>query len=192
MPAHRASSTHPSRLRQIVVTACLPLMLLAAVLVADSNGTSVARAATTVKAFPGAQGFGTDTVGGRGGKVIAVTNLNDSGAGSFRAAVTASGPRTVIFKVSGTIKLTSRIDVTNPNLTVAGQTAPGGGITLRVDPEASPCSDRGTMLISTSHVVIRYLRFRPGSTPCADDSHDGLTIYKAGAHDVVVDHSSIS
>ncbi len=167
-------------------------MLLAAVLVADSNGTSVARAATTVKAFPGAQGFGTDTVGGRGGKVIAVTNLNDSGAGSFRAAVTSSGPRTVIFKVSGTIRLKSRIDVTNPNLTVAGQTAPGGGITLRVDPAASPCSDRGTMLISTSHVVIRYLRFRPGPTPCADDSHDGLTIYKAGAHDVVVDHSSIS
>jgi len=154
---------------------------------------ALAPAATvSVKAFPGAEGFGTDTPGGRGGQVLLVTNLDDSGTGSFRAAVTASGPRIVVFKVSGTILLKTRIDVTSPYLTVAGQTAPGGGITLRMDPAASPCIDKGTMLISTHDVVIRYLRFRPGPTPCADDSHDGLTIYKTGAEDIVIDHASIS
>jgi len=132
------------------------------------------------------------TAGGRGGKVIAVTNLNDSGPGSLRAAVGASGPRTVIFKVSGTIALDSRIDVTEPRLTIAGQTAPGGGVTLRMNPDADECVDRGTMQISTSDVIIRYLRFRPGPTPCADDSHDAVTIYKGGAENVAIDHSSFS
>ncbi|HSV41704.1 MAG TPA: hypothetical protein VLI04_23260 [Nocardioidaceae bacterium] len=146
----------------------------------------------TLLAFPGAAGFGTQTAGGRGGAVLLVTNLDDAGPGSLRAAVTASGPRTVVFKVSGTISLKSRIDVTYPYLTIAGQTAPGGGITLRMDPAASPCADAGTMQISTSNVIVRYLRFRPGPTPCADDSHDGLTIYKSGATDVVIDHTSIS
>jgi pectate lyase len=145
-----------------------------------------------VRAFPGAEGFGTDTVGGRGGQVLLVTNLNDSGAGSLRAALTATGPRTVVFRVSGTILLKSRIDVVSPYLTVAGQTAPGGGITLRMDPAASPCSDKGTMLVSTHDVVIRYLRLRPGPTDCADDSHDGLTIYEPGTYNVVIDHVSMS
>ena len=149
-------------------------------------------AAPAVPAFPGAEGFGTQTPGGRGGAVLTVTNLNDSGPGSLRAALTASGPRTVVFRVSGTIVLKSRIDVEDPYLTVAGQTAPGGGITLRIDPAASPCVDQGTMLVSTHDVVIRYLRFRPGPTSCADDSHDALTIYKPGTENVVIDHVSMS
>jgi len=149
-------------------------------------------AAPAVPAFPGAEGFGTQTPGGRGGAVLKVTNLNDSGPGSLRAALTASGARTVVFGVSGTILLKSRIDVVNPYLTVAGQTAPGGGITLRIDPAASPCIDEGTMLISTHDVVVRYLRFRPGPTACADDSHDALTIYKPGTENVVIDHVSMS
>ena len=149
-------------------------------------------AAPAVPAFPGAEGFGTQTPGGRGGAVLMVSNLNDSGPGSLRAALTASGPRTVVFRVSGTILLKSRIDVDDPYLTVAGQTAPGGGITLRIDPAASPCIDEGTMLVSTHDVVIRYLRFRPGPTACADDSQDALTIYKAGTENVVIDHASLS
>jgi len=148
--------------------------------------------AQSVRAFPGAEGFGTETAGGRGGVVLKVTNLNDSGPGSLRAALTATGPRTVVFRVSGTILLKSRIDVVDPYLTVAGQTAPGGGITLRMDPAAAPCVDKGTMMISTHDVVIRYLRFRPGPTTCADDSHDALTIYKAGTENVVIDHVSMS
>jgi len=78
--------------------------------------------------FPGAQGFGTETKAGRGGNVIKVTNLNDSGTGSLRAALTANSPRIVIYEVSGTISLSSKIEVTNPYLTVAGQTAPSPGI----------------------------------------------------------------
>lgn len=141
-------------------------------------------------AFPGAEGFGTSTAGGRGGRVINVTNLNDDGPGSFRAAVTAPGPRIVVFRVSGTINLQSPVKITSPHLTVAGQTAPGGGITLKAD----PCNDGGVLGVHTHDVVLRFLRLRPGPHPCAGpgESSDGIVIYKPGTHHVVVDHMSIS
>jgi hypothetical protein len=82
-------------------------------------------------AFPTAAGFGATAVGGRGGKVLAVTNLNDRGPGSLRAALTASGPRTVVFRQGGTIRLGTPIEVTEPYLTIAGQTRPAA---------ASPCA----------------------------------------------------
>jgi pectate lyase len=143
-----------------------------------------------IRAFPGAQGFGTTTPGGRGGRVINVTNLHDSGQGSLRAAATARGPRIVVFRVSGTIELQSPIDITTPYLTVAGQTSPGGGITLKAD----PCNDGGVLGVHTHDVVLRYLRLRPGPHPCAGlgESSDGIVVYKRGAHHIVVDHLSIS
>src|ERR1043165_4106151 len=87
--------------------------------------------AADLPAFPGAEGFGANTPGGRGGRVILVTNLDDAGPGSFRAACGAEGPRIVVFQVGGTIKLKSPLTVRNPFLTIAGQTAPGDGIALR-------------------------------------------------------------
>jgi pectate lyase len=146
--------------------------------------------ATRRRAFPGAQGYGTATPGGRGGRVIEVTNLKSGGPGSFRAAATAKGRRIIVFRVSGTITLQREVDITNPYVTIAGQTAPGGGITLRAD----PCNDGGVLGVHTHDVVIRYLRLRPGPHPCAGpgESSDGIVIYKKGAHHVVVDHCSIS
>src|SRR4029079_1497565 len=119
-------------------------------------------------AFPGAIGYGRLTAGGRGGGVLHVKTLRRSGSGSLRVALEASGPRTVVFGVAGTITLTSTIKVRNPYLTVAGQTAPGEGIVVRGTP--------GQIL--THDVVVRQMRFRPGdaTTTNAGDA-DGLTIH---------------
>jgi hypothetical protein len=110
-------------------------------------------------AFPGAEGGGALSVGGRGGVVMEVTNLNDSGSGSLRACVEASGPRTCVFRVGGTIVEQSRMDITNPYITIAGQTAPGGGIQLM-----NSATDVGELLsVGTHDVIIRYIRGRMGN-----------------------------
>ena len=105
-------------------------------------------------AFPGAEGFGAVTVGGRGGEVYHVTNLNNSGPGSFREALEASGPRTVVFDVSGIVYLTEgdKIKIENPYITIAGQTAPGEGILI--------AGEEISMAGGVSEVICRYIRIR--------------------------------
>jgi pectate lyase len=138
--------------------------------------------------FPGAEGFGCGTPGGRGGQVITVTNLNDAGAGSLRAALESGGRRFVVFEVSGTIDVREQIVVDDPYLTVAGQTAPGGGITLK----AADGNVSGLIDIRTHDVVIRYMRFRTGAPPSVTGENlDGVNIWEDG-HDVVIDHDSFS
>ncbi len=128
-------------------------------------------------AFPGVEGFGKYTVGGRGGKVIEVTNLHDAGPGSFRAAVSAKGPRTVVFRVSGTIALESELKIREPYLTIAGQTAPGDGI----------CIKNYQVNFDTSQVIMRYLRFRPG-----DEKGKEQDAFGGAGNQIVVDHCSAS
>ncbi len=132
-------------------------------------------------AFPSAEGYGRFAQGGRGGRVIAVTNLNDSGPGSLRAAVEAEGPRTVVFEVSGRIELKSKLVVraANSQLTIAGQTAPGLGICL---------SNYNFGVLGASDVIIRYIRVRPGNT--SGTTLDGMGL--ASADHCIIDHCSIS
>ena len=129
-------------------------------------------------AFPTAEGYGKYTIGGRGGKVIHVTNLNDSGAGSLREALASSGPRIVVFDVSGTIKLQSNIRIKNPYITIAGQTAPGDGI----------CISGGTLGIGADQVIIRHLRVRVGDR--LDGDNDAIEC--RGRKNVIIDHVSAS
>jgi hypothetical protein len=125
-------------------------------------------------------GYGRGTVGGEGGQTLAVTNLNDAGPGSLRAALEASGRRRVVFRVAGTIRLQGSITITDPFLTVAGETAPAPGITLR----------GGSLLVRADEVILRHLRLRPGDQLDNPDDADALTINGAdgGVSNVVVDH----
>lgn len=148
--------------------------------------------APRIKAFPTAEGFGANAVGGRGGRVLEVTNLNDSGPGSLRWAMEASGPRIVVFRVSGTITLKSAIQVRTPYLTVAGQTSPGG-IQIRGDQE--PDGDWGVWCVNGAHdIIIRHLRVRMGGN-LKHDAGNNILFYgtaEPGVHDVIVDHCSVS
>lgn len=141
-----------------------------------------------VKAFPGAEGFGADSVGGRGGQVIEVTNLSDSGPGSLRAALAASGRRICVFRTGGTIEVRSPLRISNPYITIAGQTAPGGGITLRNAPGSIVDA---TLSIETHDVVLRYMTVRRGS----GGAGDAIEIAKPGidvVYNIIIDHCSIS
>lgn len=141
-------------------------------------------AASAVPAFPGAEGGGATSVGGRGGQVIEVSNLGDSGTGSLRACVMASGPRTCVFLVGGTIELASQMYITNPFLTVAGQTAPGGGILI-----SGKNVTNGLIQIDANDVIWRYTRIRVGFLNSTEHSRSCMHLWKAR---IIVDHNSCS
>ncbi|MCX6208148.1 MAG: T9SS type A sorting domain-containing protein [Bacteroidetes bacterium] len=141
-------------------------------------------------AFPGAEGFGKYAKGGRGGKVVEVTNLNDTGVGSFRWAFTQhpDTPITIVFKVSGIIDLQSQLKVNRSNFTVAGQTAPGDGICLKG--HSFICNGARLASLGGNHgnIIIRYLRSRPGSTL----STGVYGFDMENCHNVIIDHCSFS
>lgn len=165
----------------LIFAAVLPLSALAAGEATAQERTASAGSAT---AFPGAQGWAAATPGGRGGRILRVTNLNADGPGSFKAAVEAKGPRIVVFEVGGIIdmKMTT-LDIREPYLTIAGQTAPSPGITFV----------RGGMDIRTHDVIVRHIRIRPGDGGRAKRSGwepDALST--VGARNVIVDHTTMS
>jgi len=163
----------------VVFILCLPLVL-----------SNAATNQLKIPAFPGAQGFGSYTVGGRGGKVIEVTNLNNDGPGSLRAALTAKGRRIVVFRISGTIQLSSPVFIDNPYITIAGQTAPGDGI----------CIKGSQIIIRTHDVVLRFIRIRPGDGEIGTNPEnrdalgiEGISIRSGDrVYNVVIDHCSFS
>ncbi|WP_232424859.1 pectate lyase family protein [Algoriphagus resistens] len=129
-------------------------------------------------AFPGAEGFGKFTSGGRGGKVLVVTNLNDDGPGSLRDMIRKKESRIIVFAVAGNIKLKSSLDINYGNLTIAGQSAPGQGITLQGYP----------IKIKSNNVIIRYIRSRLGDELNVQD--DAMSAIRV--KDVIIDHCSLS
>jgi hypothetical protein len=160
----------------------------------DRTSTALAAApppipdAEKIPVFPGAEGFGSHTRAGRGGKLFAVTSLADSGPGTLREALLDGAPKTIVFRVGGIIELKSHVFIGHPFVTIAGQTAPGDGIVLK---------DFG-LVITTHDVLVQSIRVRPGNKGAVRPDHNdaiailGPTGNAGGAYNVVVDHVSAS
>ncbi len=148
----------------------------------------VAQAFAGQLAFPQAEGFGRFAKGGRNGAVLMVSNLNDAGAGTLRACVEATGPRTCVFRVDGEIRVNSRVTCTSPFLTIAGQTSPGGGI--MITNRGGPNLDGPLRLApGCDDAIIRHIRIRPGPPPTTSTNVSALQVE---ASRVIVDHVSLS
>ncbi|MEH6408767.1 MAG: pectinesterase family protein, partial [Leeuwenhoekiella sp.] len=129
-------------------------------------------------AFPSAEGYGRFASGGRGGEIYTVTNLDDSGEGSLRDGVIKHGPRIILFAISGTIALKSSLDINNPDITIAGQSAPGDGICIKGYPFS----------VKADNVILRYMRFRLGDI----NKVEGDALNGRDTQNVIIDHCSIS
>jgi len=194
----RPCSQHYGRVAHLSVVArnwqssVLPICL-AIVTALQANAVTIDK---RVRAFPTAEGFGAYACGGRGGRVIFVTNLADydpelesSIPGSFRAACLEKGPRIVLFNVSGTIELKATLEISEPYLTIAGQTAPGDGICIK---------NFTTIFQNTHDIIVRYMRFRPGDqlgrelqeSNCSNHETDAMSVNRSS--DVIFDHCSAS
>jgi pectate lyase len=143
----------------------------------------------SMPAFPGAEGYGRASIGGRGGRIIEVTTLADSGPGTLRACIDATGPRVCVFRVAGVIRYTTkRPMITNPYITIAGQTAPGGGILLTHN--GGPNGFTPLVVKNTHDVIVRFIRVRPDRRGQQREANSGITI--ENSQRVILDHVSTS
>ncbi|MEI7024256.1 Ig-like domain-containing protein [Paenibacillus sp. y28] len=167
-----------AKLKRFMVLLLIPLLAFCSIWSsAYADAPAAPAAAEPLPAFPGAEGGGMYTTGGRGGEVYEVTTLADSGPGSLRDAV-SQGNRTVVFRVSGNIDLKSKLYIRGSNLTIAGQTAPGDGITVNHYPA----------IVEADNLIIRHMRFRLGDTVLAEE--DAMSIRKY--RNIIMDHCSFS